>query len=83
MTRTVLGHTVHRTEDATLLDGSARYVDDIAVVSDAVWTVFVRSAFAHAELLAVDVRDACAGAGSRRGVHRVRSRVAAAAGDGG
>ena len=82
MTRTVLGHTVHRTEDATLLDGSARYVDDIAVVSDAVWTVFVRSAFAHAELLAVELRDE-RGAGSRRGVHRVRSRVAAAAGDGG
>ena len=63
MTRTVLGHTVHRTEDATLLDGSARYVDDIAVVSGAVWAVFVRSAFAHAELLAVDVRDARAAPG--------------------
>ena len=63
MTRTVLGHTVHRTEDATLLDGSARYIDDIAVVSGAVWAVFVRSAFAHAELLAVDVRDARAAPG--------------------
>ncbi len=63
MTRTVLGHTVHRTEDASLLDGSARYIDDIAVASGAVWAVFVRSAFAHADLLAVDVRAARAAPG--------------------
>jgi carbon-monoxide dehydrogenase large subunit len=63
MTRTVLGHTVHRTEDTTLLDGSARYIDDVAVGAGAVWAVFVRSTFAHAELREVDVRDARAAPG--------------------
>src|SRR5262245_44527880 len=63
MTRTVLGHTVTRTEDPAILAGAARYVDDVASTSGAVWAVFVRSAFAHATLSGVDVDAARAAPG--------------------
>ncbi len=58
MSRTVLGHTVLRTEDRALLTGAARYVDDVAVVTGAAWAVFVRSVYAHAELRRVDTAAA-------------------------
>ncbi|HEX5094966.1 MAG TPA: xanthine dehydrogenase family protein molybdopterin-binding subunit [Acidimicrobiia bacterium] len=58
MTRTVLGHTVARGEDHALLDGSARYADDLALAPGTCWAVFVRSQDAHAALRAVDTRDA-------------------------
>ena len=63
MTRTVLGHSVQRTEDRRHLDGSAQYVEDVATDLGATWAVFVRSAAAHAELLAVDITDARAAPG--------------------
>src|SRR5262245_19555720 len=63
MTRTVLGHTVTRTEDPAILTGAARYVDDVAIASGAAWAVFVRSVFAHATLTSVDVDEARAAPG--------------------
>ena len=58
MSRTVLGHTVLRTEDRALLTGSARYVDDVAIASGSLWAVFVRSVHAHAELRDIDTTAA-------------------------
>ena len=46
----------------------------------ATWAVFVRSAAAHAELLAVDIADARAAPGVDRRVHGHRSRPAARSG---
>ncbi len=63
MTRTVLGHSVQRAEDGALLTGRARYVDDVALQSDAHWAVFVRSTSAHALLTTVDVSAARAAPG--------------------
>ena len=63
MTRTVLGHSVQRAEDGALLTGRARYVDDVALQSDADWAVFVRSTSAHALLTTVDVGAARAASG--------------------
>ena len=63
MTRTVLGHSVQRAEDGALLTGRARFVDDVALQSDAHWAVFVRSTSAHALLTAVAVGAARAAPG--------------------
>ena len=63
MSRTVLGHSVERTEDAELLRGTARYVDDLAGVTGALWAVFVRSMVAHGELRAVELSGARAAPG--------------------
>jgi carbon-monoxide dehydrogenase large subunit len=61
--RTVLGHAVHRVEDAGALRGDVRYVEDLAVAADACWAVFVRAVDAHAQLRSVDVTDARAAPG--------------------
>jgi aerobic carbon-monoxide dehydrogenase large subunit len=53
MGRTVLGHSVQRVEDRSVLEGVTRYVDDIAA-SGAKWAVFVRSTIAHADRLRID-----------------------------
>jgi carbon-monoxide dehydrogenase large subunit len=58
VTRSVLGHAVYRSEDRSHLDGSARYVDDIAVSTGAAWAAFVRSVDAHAAVRAIDVAAA-------------------------
>src|SRR3954470_14697796 len=63
MSRTVLGHSVVRTEDGPLLTGQARFVDDVAVRAGAYWAVFVRSTSAHALLTSVGVDAARAAAG--------------------
>ena len=46
-----------------LLTGRARFVDDVALQSDAHWAVFVRSTSAHALLTTVDVGAARAAPG--------------------
>jgi len=59
MPRTVLGHSVQRTEDARHLTGEAHYADDVPV-DGALHAAFVRSTFAHAGIVSVDVREAVA-----------------------
>ncbi|HET6811232.1 MAG TPA: xanthine dehydrogenase family protein molybdopterin-binding subunit [Acidimicrobiales bacterium] len=53
MSRTVLGHTVVRSEDPDLLTGRARFLADL-VEPEALEAVFVRSTVAHAHLAGVD-----------------------------
>lgn len=53
----ILGHAVLRREDPAILEGGARYFDDLTVAG-VLHVVFVRSTMAHAELLSVDVEEA-------------------------
>ncbi|HSS68766.1 MAG TPA: molybdopterin cofactor-binding domain-containing protein, partial [Nocardioidaceae bacterium] len=57
MPGSILGNSVRRVEDPDLVRGRGTYVDDI-VVEGALWLAFVRSPFAHAELLSVDADEA-------------------------
>ena len=57
MTRTVLGHSVQRTEDPALLTGAARFMADLPI-ADGLHAVFVRSHVAHGILRSVDVSAA-------------------------
>ena len=63
-----VGHRVKRTEDARLVRGQARYVDDIRL-PDTLHVAFVRSPHAHAVLRAVDLSRAA----RAPGVHAVVS----------
>jgi aerobic carbon-monoxide dehydrogenase large subunit len=63
MTRTVLGHRVERREDAAILRGVDRFIEDIAVGIDPCWTAVVRSTLAHAESLTIDTAAARAAPG--------------------
>ncbi len=53
----ILGHAVLRREDPAILEGGARYFDDL-VVDGMLHVVFVRSTIAHAEVLTVDTTEA-------------------------
>ena len=53
----ILGNSVVRLEDPTLLTGEGRYVDDL-VATGAARIAFVRSTVAHGELRGVDVEEA-------------------------
>lgn len=53
----ILGNSVVRLEDPTLLTGEGRYVDDL-VAAGAARVAFVRSTVAHGELRSVDVEEA-------------------------
>ena len=53
----ILGHAVLRKEDPAILDGTARYFDDLDVAG-LVNIVFVRSTVAHATVVSIDVDDA-------------------------
>ena len=57
MSRTVLGHTVVRSEDPDLLTGRARFLADL-VEPGTLEAVFVRSTMAHGRLLSVDAAEA-------------------------
>jgi carbon-monoxide dehydrogenase large subunit len=57
-----IGVAVRRKEDLRLLTGRGRYVDDVALPSQA-HVVFVRSPHAHAGILAIDVAAALAAPG--------------------
>ena len=61
-----IGQPIGRIEDAALLTGAGRFVDDVPVPG-ALEATFVRSAFAHARIKAVDV----AAARAAPGVHAV------------
>jgi aerobic carbon-monoxide dehydrogenase large subunit len=57
-----IGQPVVRIEDAALLKGAGRFVDDVPV-RDALEAAFVRSAFAHARIRSIDVTAARAAPG--------------------
>jgi carbon-monoxide dehydrogenase large subunit len=61
-----IGQPIPRIEDAALLTGAGRFVDDVPV-ADALEAAFVRSSFAHARIRSVDV----AAARVAPGVHAV------------
>jgi aerobic carbon-monoxide dehydrogenase large subunit len=58
----ILGHAVRRREDARLITGTGRYVDD-AHPAGTVHVAFVRSPLAHAEVRGVDTSAAAAAPG--------------------
>ncbi|MDF1585522.1 xanthine dehydrogenase family protein molybdopterin-binding subunit [Marinimicrococcus flavescens] len=57
-----MGRSVRRREDARLIRGRGRYVDDLGEAGDR-HAVFVRSAHAHARILAIDTAGALAAPG--------------------
>lgn len=66
MAGTSFGRSVGRVEDARLVRGKGRYVDDIILPNQS-YAAFVRSPYAHARLASIDTADAL----SRPGVIRV------------
>ena len=57
---TLLGKAVARVEDAALLTGRARFLDDLPVRADTLHAAVVRSPHAHAEVLSIDASAALA-----------------------
>ena len=55
-----LGQSVERVEDAALLTGRGRYMDDLALRTDALHAAFLRSPHGHADILSIDVSAASA-----------------------
>ena len=55
--KTYIGQPVERKEDAKLLTGQSRYIDDITLPG-MVWAALVRSPYAHARITRVDVSQA-------------------------
>lgn len=53
----ILGHAVLRREDPKILEGRAKYFDDLAI-DDMLHVVFVRSTIAHAQVSSVDTSEA-------------------------
>ncbi len=83
----LLGARVRRVEDPRFLMGKARYIDDIELPG-MIDAAFVRSPFAHAEILSVDVSEALAVPGVIAALHgqdllgRVKPTVCDAISDG-
>ncbi|MGH3006274.1 MAG: xanthine dehydrogenase family protein molybdopterin-binding subunit, partial [Gaiellaceae bacterium] len=59
---TYIGQPVGRKEDAKLLTGQSRYIDDMTLPG-MVWAALVRSPYAHARITSVDVTKARAAEG--------------------
>src|SRR6478752_9065103 len=57
MTTKLMGQKVQRVEDQRFLRGQGRYVDDVAVGSEALHAAVLRSPHAHARILDIDVSD--------------------------
>ena len=55
----ILGNSVQRLEDPTLLTGGGKYLDDLAPAG-LLHVSFVRSQYAHANVVSVDTKDAAA-----------------------
>ena len=62
-----VGRAVPRKEDAALLTGAARFIDDMAPVAGIRHVALVRSPYPHAEIRAIDI----SGAAAHPGVHGV------------
>ena len=56
-TETYIGKPVARKEDAKLLTGQSQFIDDLTLPG-MVWAAVVRSPYAHAKILSVDVSAA-------------------------
>ena len=54
----ILGNAVKRVEDPRMLTGHARYVADVELPSPPAHVTYVRSPFAHARILGIDLDDA-------------------------
>ena len=65
-----VGRRVKRIEDAALLTGRARFVDDIEI-ADTLSAAFVRSPHAHAVIEKIDASSAAALAGERAAIDEV------------
>ena len=66
MTKFGVGQAVQRLEDNTLVRGQATYTDDLKM-DDALHAYVLRSPFAHANILGIDLEDAK----SAPGVHTI------------
>lgn len=62
-----LGKSVERVEDASLLLGRGRYIDDLPIRKDTAYLAILRSPHGHAQLISIDVSSALA----LEGVHTV------------
>src|SRR3954464_5203647 len=58
MTQTWVGQSIERVEDAALLTGRGRYIDDIAVVPGTLHAAVLRSPHPHAVIRSIDVSAA-------------------------
>ena len=58
-----LGRSVERVEDAALLTGRGRYIDDLGVAPGTLHAAILRSSHAHANIKAIDTRAAAAAPG--------------------
>jgi 2-furoyl-CoA dehydrogenase large subunit len=56
--RNWIGQSIERVEDAALLAGRGRYIDDIAVRADTLHAAILRSSHAHARIRAIDISAA-------------------------
>ncbi len=56
----LIGQALERLEDAALLTGAGRYMDDLPVAAGTLHAAILRSPHAHAELAAIDAADALA-----------------------
>ncbi len=68
MSTRTFGARIKRNEDPRLLTGKALFVDDVQL-QDMVHVAFVRSPYAHALLLEIDVSAALERPGCARGLH--------------
>lgn len=55
---TLVGQSVARVEDATLLTGNGRYLDDLPQRKDTRHIAFLRADQAHAKIISIDTKDA-------------------------
>src|SRR6266536_4857962 len=53
-----LGQSVERVEDAALLTGRGRFIDDLGVRPGMLYAAILRSPHAHAEILSIDLAAA-------------------------
>jgi len=58
-----LGRSIERFEDAALLTGRGRYIDDLGVAPGTLHAAILRSSHAHANIRAIDVKAAAAAPG--------------------
>jgi 2-furoyl-CoA dehydrogenase large subunit len=58
-----LGRSIERVEDAALLTGRGRYIDDLGVPPGTLHAAILRSSHAHAKIRAIDTAAAAAGPG--------------------
>jgi len=67
---TWVGRSLPRVEDAALLTGRGRYIDDLGVPPGTLHAAILRSPHAHAEIVAIEVARTRARTGCRRGPDR-------------